>query len=262
MSVGVALSASDGVVVFADGRTSHVANGEAQLDTTVKLVAAPHGLPFVVVPLGRASVNGVTAASVVKRGLDSFPYEDLRTKDLRNVTERLVSVLEAKDAEFPQECVGEKGEYQRTGFWLLVAGYGGTNSSEDAEIWITTIPTRDLPPRPSAQPVTVCGPGTHFDTLIHDLFDSFNDDLDAEDLKDGQDTYRLRGLTMTQVRERAEGMLSDAASVYPNDFSAAGVGGRWLFAQVGPEGPVRVDAADIGPMIDAMRVDGCDGAST
>lgn len=144
----------------------------------------------------------------------------------------------------------------RTGFSLLVAGYGGANSSEDAEIWTMTNPTRDLSPRPSAQPVTVCGPGTYFDVLLHDLFDSFNDDLGTEDLKDGQDTYKLRGLTVKQVRERAEGMLREAASKCPNDFFAAGVGGHWLLAQVGPDGPIRVNAADIGPMSDAMGADG------
>lgn len=256
MSVGVALSALDGVVLFADGRTSHVVNGEALSDTTVKLVAAPYDLPFVVVPIGRASINGVDAANLVKRGLDNFPHDDLRIMDLKTVTERLASVLETKEAESPQEGVGERGEYTKTGFSVMVAGYGGTNSFEDAEIWTSTIPTRDLPPQRSAQPVTVCGPGTYFDTLIHDLFDSFNDDLDAGDLKDGQDTYKLRGLTMKQVRERAEGMLREAASNYPNDFCAAGVGGRWLLAQVGPDGPIRVDTADIGPMSDAMGADG------
>lgn len=68
MSVGVALSALDGVVVFADGRTSHVVDDEAQSDRAVKLVAAPHDLPFVVVLIGRSSINGVVAANLVKRG--------------------------------------------------------------------------------------------------------------------------------------------------------------------------------------------------
>lgn len=250
MSVGVALSASDGVVVLADGRTSHLVGGEAQSDTTVKLVVAPQDLPFVVVPLGRASVNGVVAADLVELVLDALPYEDLRTMDLRTVTLCLVSALVAADAVCPQEGVGDKGQYLRTGFSLLVAGYGATTPPENAEVWTATVPTRGLPPELSKEPVTVCGPGEESDTLVHDLFDSFNDELKDGTLADGQDTYRLRGLSMTQVRERAEAMLRTAADMYPRDLLAGGVGGRWLLAQVGPDGRIKLDSADIGPMVD------------
>ncbi len=68
-------------------------------------------------------------------------------------------------------------------------------------------------------------------------------------MADGQDTYRLRGLSMTQVRERAEAMLRTAAGIYPRELFAGGVGGWWLFVQVGPDGPLKVDSADIGPMV-------------
>ena len=249
MSVGVALRAWDGVVVFADGRTSDAVGGEAQSNTTVKLVAAPHDLPFVVVPLGRASVNGVVAADLVELVLSDLPYEDLRTMDLRTVTQLLVSALVAADAVWPHEGASEKGESLRTGFSLLVAGYGLATPSENATVWTATVPTRGLPPQLSEEPITVCGPGTDSDTLVYDLFDSFNDELEDGTLADGQDTYRLPGLSMMQVRERAEAMLRTAAGTYPRELFDGGVGGWWLFAQVGSDGPVKVDSADIGPMV-------------
>lgn len=57
----------------------------------MKLVSAPHDRPFVVVRLGRVSVNRVTSANLVKRGLDNLPYMELRTMNLQTVAERLVS---------------------------------------------------------------------------------------------------------------------------------------------------------------------------
>ena len=109
MSVGVALQASDGVVVFAAGRTSHYVGGRAQSDATAKLVTAPHDLPFVVVPLGRSSVNDLSAVDLVVRILNELPYEDLRAMDLLTVTMHLVSGLVGADAVWPQEGFGEKG---------------------------------------------------------------------------------------------------------------------------------------------------------
>lgn len=54
---------------------------------------------------------------------------------------------------------------------------------------------------------------------------------------------------MMQVRERAEAMLRTAAGTYPRELFDGGVGGWWLFAQIGSDGPVTVDSADIGPMV-------------
>jgi hypothetical protein len=249
MSVGVALQASDGVVVFADGRTSHYyLGGQAQSDATAKLVTAPHDLPFVVVPLGRASVNDVSAADLVVRILDELPYEDLHAMDLRTVTLHLVSGLVGADAVWPQEGFGENDEPLQSGFSLLVAGYGLATVGS-AEVWTATVPTRGLPPQRSVDPVTVCGPGKESDRIVQNLFDSFEEDLDAGTLNDDPDSYKLRGLSMAQVRQCAEQLLRSAAESNPRDLYVGGVGGWWLLAQVGSEGPVKIELADIGPMV-------------
>ena len=249
VSVGVAMSATDGIVVFVDGRTSDSVSGKAQADETVKLVVAPHELPFVVVPLGRASVGGVSAVDLVESVLADLPYEDLRTMDLRTVTLHLMSGLVAAAAVWPQGLQDEDGNEFRNGFHLLVSGYGATTAPSRAEVWTATVPTRGLAPNLSTEAVTVCGPGQDSDTLIYDLFDRFAEGLEEETLADDTDTYRLSGMTMAQVRVEAEARLRTAAAMNPDELYAGGVGGWWLLAQVGPDGTAKVERVDIGPMV-------------
>jgi hypothetical protein len=54
---------------------------------------------------------------------------------------------------------------------------------------------------------------------------------------------------MAQVRQCAEQLLRSAAESNPRDLYVGGVGGWWLLAQVGSEGPVKIELADIGPMV-------------
>ena len=168
--------------------------------------------------------------------------------DLRTVTTHLVSGLVGADAVWPQEGVGENNEPLRSGFSVLVAGYGPARVGSP-QVWTGAIPTRGLPPELSVEPVTVCGPGQESGRIVRNLFDSFEEDLEADTLTDDPDTYKLRGLSMSQVRQCAEKRIRGAAESNPSALYAGGVGGWWLVAQIGAEGPVEVESADIGPMV-------------
>jgi hypothetical protein len=54
---------------------------------------------------------------------------------------------------------------------------------------------------------------------------------------------------MTQVRERAEAMVRTAAGRYPREVFAGGIGAWCLVGQVSPGSPVKVDSAEIEPMV-------------
>ncbi|USQ76803.1 hypothetical protein [Ornithinimicrobium cryptoxanthini] len=110
--------------------------------------------------------------------------------DLRTVTTHLVSGLLGADAVWPQEGFSENDEPLRSGFSVLVAGYGSATVGS-AEVWTAAVATGGLPPELSVDLVTVCGPGMESDRIDRNLFDSSEEDLDSETLSDGPATYKL-----------------------------------------------------------------------
>jgi hypothetical protein len=250
VSVGVALRASDGVVVIADGRTSAQVTGESLLDDAVKITAPPHDLPFVVMALGRASVNKVPINKIISALLEAIPYEDLRAMDLRTVTSHMLIGLTGANVPWPQTGYDEDDHGLSVGFHVLVAGYSGgpkADSQLGVEVWTGTVPTRGMGPQTTAEGVAICGGGTEVDALVYDLFDGFNDALADESIDEGIDYYRMRGLPTSEIRERAATMLRTAVEQDPDVFTNGRVGGRWLFASVGAGGPVMLETDDIGP---------------
>jgi hypothetical protein len=160
VSVGFALRATDGFVVVTDGRTSDVGSGRPLTDHAVKVTAAPDDLPFVVVALGRAAVNGVPVNKLVGEILAGVPYETLRATDLKMVTLMVVAGLNGAAKVWPQAGYDADGEELTVGFHILVAGYSLDASPEvGAEVWTATSPSTGMGPEVSVGEVTLCGFG-------------------------------------------------------------------------------------------------------
>ena len=123
MSIGFVLRATDGLVVVADGLTSHAVT-KAPVDSDVaKIAKAPHDLPFVVVALGRASVRGVATHEVVGDVLAEIPADELKGMSLREVMEVVLTGFGLKMAALPQQLLRQEGETLTVGLHVLVAGY-------------------------------------------------------------------------------------------------------------------------------------------
>lgn len=243
MSIGFVLRATDGLVVVADGLTSHAVTNAPVDSDVAKIAKAPHDLSFVVVALGRASVGGVPTHEVVGDVLAEIPADELKGMGLREVMEVVLTGLGQKMAALPQQLLTQEGETLTVGLHVLVAGYavGG----RDAEVWTGTVPEVAPGVTQSIEGVTMSGSGGEADTLVFDLFDSYFASLDLPEPPSS--FYLLDGLSMAEVWARAEAQLRLAAAERAEVFRDAGVGGTWLAAHVRPGAPVTLCAADIGP---------------
>ena len=128
MSIGFVLRATDGLVVVADGLTSHAVTNAPVDSDAAKIAKAPHDLPFVVVALGRASVGGVPTHEVVDEVLSAIPADELKGMDLREVMEVVLTGLGQKMAALPQQLLTQEDATLTVGLHVLVAGLRGGRS--------------------------------------------------------------------------------------------------------------------------------------
>jgi len=250
MTLTIAIGASDGLILAADGRTSNrdeVGTLIPKLDDAVKLIRV-HDAPMAVMLSGRAEFKGKVVAEWCKEFLDAAISPDPPWPNTEIVAAALWKSFRELNHQYPPQpgdgLVGLVASYTKAGefdLWEFAApdAFGGPQPARNFEpelIW-------EQPPGDTAQAVRRI-----FGKSLEDY-----DELAAQEppADDSQFTapHRFAGETADIVRQNLLDGLRSLAAEDDSIMNKDGVGGHWLIAKLTPEDLV-ISREPVGPFAD------------
>lgn len=252
MSLALAFTARDGLLVLCDGLTTSVTTGTLLCTETTKLVVAPDDRALAVVVVGRATYDDVPINVVLGQHLAEYARD--HTADAAWMPALIARYLRDKIHQLTRQSASADVGVGVDG---LVIGFSPLGEPDlwtfDDRVVKDTDEAAEVSsfmwPR-AVEPVDIATDGwtalpAHSDAGAA-VAEQVNLDWEAVS-QASADPYSLRGQPLSRLKWQVLSRVSQAIKTEPRTFEEDGVGGRWMMGQLRYEASPLITTHNLGP---------------